>query len=188
MPPPTTNHGSGKSGDGDGAVMPLLMEEGGAGGAREGGAAAAEDDHGPLLAAAAGAASASGAAAGGPSSSSSSSGGGGSNMAPMWSCVAVLANNMMGAGAYIIVAAIVIPHSDPLFSNDQSNHTHITLRPQTTLSHPPTHTYRHARPSLRHRTDGLARGRPPPLRLLRAQVRPFAPPGLPLNILLSPFF
>lgn len=87
--------GSGGNGrrNGDGAVPLLQLEEGDGGPAGAGGAADLREEgggDGPLLALA-------------PLSSLAGAGGGSvaMNQAPMWSCVAVLANNMMGAGAWV---------------------------------------------------------------------------------------
>ena len=83
--------------NGDGAVPLLQLEEGDGGTAGAGGAADEREEEGgrdggdgPLLALA-------------PLSSLAGAGGGSvaMNQAPMWSCVAVLANNMMGAGAWV---------------------------------------------------------------------------------------
>jgi hypothetical protein len=84
---PPSNRGGNKptggegGGNGEDGAVPLLLEEGGGGSAATAAAAAAEDGDAPAVPSVVGAAA--------------------MNQAPLWSCVAVLANNMMGAGASV---------------------------------------------------------------------------------------
>ena len=90
------------------------------------------------------------------------------NQAPLWSCVAVLCNNMMGAGG------LVDHHHHQASSRNHSDDSRLAGS-SSIHACTPIHPYgdtprRHARPPLRSRADRLARGGAPPRRLLHPEV------------------